>query len=87
MSNIDDKLKASQHESYGTLSLISILIPLAGIILGIAYLTKEDRLDRKLGEHLLVVGVFSIMIYGVLMYVYQAHQQEQLVNRYMQLYR
>ena len=61
-----EKAIASKHESYGTFTIISILLPFIGIILGIVYLTKDNKLDKKLGEHCLALGVlFSILAAGV----------------------
>ena len=51
------KVKASQHESYGTFTILAIIIPLAGFILGIVYLTKDKKVDKKLGEHLLALSI------------------------------
>ena len=58
------KAKARDHESYWTLSIISLLIPMVGIILGIVYLTRSEMVDRKLGEHLIVMAIVSIIIFS-----------------------
>lgn len=55
----NNNIKARQHDSYITMTVICILIPLVGLILGIVYLTKDKVLDKKLGEHLLA---FSILM-------------------------
>lgn len=65
----DTKLKASQHEAYGQLTLITVLIPIVGVIAGIVYLTRPNALDRKLGEHLLAVGILSSILAGILWFV------------------
>ena len=74
------KIKASQHESYGTFTLISVLIPFVGIVLGIVYLTKESKLDKKLGEHLLAISVLSSILTVILWSVYASYQQQQVAN-------
>lgn len=67
---MEEKINASKHESYGTLSLISFLVPIAGIVLGIAYLIKDEKVDKKLGEHLLVVGIFASFVWTVGWYIF-----------------
>lgn len=62
---MEEKVQANKHESYGTLTLISVVIPLIGVILGIVYLTKSDKLDRKLGEHLIAVGIFATIVWAI----------------------
>lgn len=60
------KVKASDHESYNTLSVISLLFPLVGYIMGAIYLSKDQKVDRKLGEHLLVMAVFGSVLVFIL---------------------
>lgn len=60
------KVRAADHESHGTMTLIAVLIPLAGLIVGIAYLTKDRAVDRKLGEHLLSVSILAGIVEGFL---------------------
>ena len=59
------KVQARQHDSYTTMSLIGFIFPLVGFILGIVYLTKEKQVDRKLGEHLLVVAVLAFVFWSI----------------------
>ena len=60
----DTKVKASDHEDHLRFTLIAIILPIVGFILGIVYLTKDNRVDKKLGEHLLAVSVLvSIVFY------------------------
>src|ERR1035437_3675626 len=68
------KAKASQHESYGTFTLITAIIPFVGFILGIVYLTKDKKVDKKLGEHLIAWSIlFSIIWWVVLsMFVFRS---------------
>lgn len=58
-------VKASNHSNYAVTTLVSVLIPVAGIIMGIIYLTKEKKLDRKLGEHLIAVGVLMSIVAAI----------------------
>lgn len=69
---VTEQVKASQHESYNSLTIVSALFPLIGLILGVSYLTKDSKLDRKLGEHLLGIAIMFSLVAGILwtMYVY-----------------
>ena len=58
------KAKASDHDSYGTYTLISILLPVVGVILGIVYLAKDKQIDKKFGEHLLSISVLALILWG-----------------------
>jgi len=60
------KVKASDHGSYGVLTIIAFLVPLVGLIMGAIYLTKDTKLDHKVGEHLIAVGVLSSIIASAL---------------------
>lgn len=61
-------IKASDHSNYAVTTLVSVLIPVAGIVMGIIYLTKEKKLDRKLGEHLIAVGVLMSIVAAIAWY-------------------
>lgn len=69
------KLSATQHESYKAYTLICLLLPLVGIILGIVYLTKDKPLDKKFGEHLLTVSILFIILWGALFTTFQIASQ------------
>ena len=58
----DKNLQAIKHPSYWQYSIISFLIPFVGFILGAIYLSKDNKLDKKLGEHLIVIGIFSLIV-------------------------
>ena len=60
------KVKANDHPSYGTYTLVCILIPIVGLILGIVGLTKSDSLDKKLGEHALALSITMMIVYAIL---------------------
>jgi hypothetical protein len=57
-------IAAKQHESYGALTILAILMPLIGLVLGVVYLTKDKAVDRKLGEHLVAISVLFFIIWG-----------------------
>lgn len=57
------KVKASSHESYNTLTLISFVFPMVGIILGIVFFAKDTKQDRKLGEHLIAISILFMIIW------------------------
>lgn len=60
------KVDATKHESYNTFTLITFLLPMVGLILGIVYLTRNDALERKLGEHLIAFSVLASILWGFL---------------------
>jgi hypothetical protein len=70
----EKKVKAKDHESYGTFTVLAIIIPLVGFILGIVYLTKDKKVDKKLGEHLVALSVLFGAFWWVLltMFVFKA---------------
>lgn len=59
------KVKARQHPSYWTFTLLGLLLPLIGIIVGIVYLTKDKKLDKKLGEHTIAISVLGFILYWI----------------------
>jgi hypothetical protein len=60
------KPKASQHDSYMTMSVLTVLMPGVGFILGLVYLMKDKPVDRKLGEHLVAFSILITIIFGAL---------------------
>ena len=60
------ELKASKHESYGVYTILAVIFPLIGLILGIVSLAKDDRLDKKLGEHTLAMSILFMILWSVL---------------------
>jgi hypothetical protein len=62
---IVQKIKARQHSSYWTFTILGLLLPIVGIIVGIVYLTKDDKLDKKLGEHTIAISVLGFILYFV----------------------
>jgi uncharacterized membrane protein YvbJ len=61
------KLKANNHPSYMLYTVICILIPIVGIILGIVCLAKSDPLEKKLGEHALAFSIVMMILYFLLL--------------------
>jgi len=58
----DLEMKAKNHPSYMTFTILSLIIPIVGIILGIVYLAKNDELDRKLGEHAIAISILGFIL-------------------------
>ena len=54
---------AKDHHSYGTITAVSVLLPIIGLIVGIAYLTKDRPVDKKLGEHAIAVSILFMFIW------------------------
>lgn len=67
---MNNKVKAKYNKSYGILTLISVLFPLIGIILGIFYLTKDGKVDKKLGKHLVAISILSMIIWSVASFIF-----------------
>jgi len=62
--------KAKYHENFWTVTIVSILVPFIGLIIGVVYLLKQDRLDKKLGEHAVAVSVLFSIITGVILAIW-----------------
>ena len=65
MTNINPspkKISANQHSSYGMFTLLGLLLPIVGIIVGIIYLTKPNLLDRKVGEHAIAMSIVGFIL-------------------------
>jgi len=60
------KVSANQHSSYGVFTLLGLLLPIAGIIVGIVYLAKSDLLDRKVGEHAIVMSIVGFILFFII---------------------
>ncbi len=59
------KIKANQHESYATYSILAVIFPVIGLILGIVALSKEGKLDKKLGEHTIAVSILFMCLWSI----------------------
>lgn len=67
---LNKKVKANSHESYGTYTLISFILPIVGLIVGIVYLTKDKVLEKKLGEHLVAISILFMIFQSILVGVF-----------------
>lgn len=63
-------MKASEHESYWNYTILTLILPIVGFILGLMYMSKDDKPDRKLGEHLLAMSILLGILYGGIWYWY-----------------
>ncbi len=68
----DGKLNVVEHSQYVFSIFLCMLLPIAGIIMGIVFLGKESPLDRKLGTHAIllslacsVIWYFIIVLFGI----------------------
>lgn len=61
----DSSIVAKDHGDYGTITILSILLPLIGLIAGIIYLAKNQPVDKKLGEHAISVSILFIIIWSL----------------------
>lgn len=63
----NNKTKVSKHPDYTTATIIAAILPVVGLILGIVYLAKDSRADKKLGANTIVSSIlFSILWFLVL---------------------
>jgi len=63
------KIHAKDHPSYNSFSILALIIPLVGIIMGADFLTKETPLEKKLGEHLIIMAILG-MVLGALIWTF-----------------
>lgn len=61
--------QARDHEAYGRLTLLAIILPIVGLIVGIVFLVRPAALDRKVGEHTIAVSVLAFIILWALLYL------------------
>ena len=64
--SFQQSVHANQHISYWSFSAIGLLLWPVGLIVGIVFLTKSTLLERKLGEHTIVMSVLGLVLGGVL---------------------
>lgn len=60
------KVQAKDHESYTAFTLVSLLIPIIGFVMGAVYLTREEKLDKKMGEHLIITAIMGLILFGII---------------------
>lgn len=65
----NNDIHAKNHPSYGTFTLLSLIIPIAGFIIGIVYMTKENLLDKKVGEHAIAISVLGCILNFIILSV------------------
>ncbi|MBI5357512.1 hypothetical protein HZB74_01560 [Candidatus Saccharibacteria bacterium] len=63
------EVKASKHESYLALTIVAFFIPIIGLIVGIVYIAKDKRLDKKLGEHLIAISILFMILQTIFWYL------------------
>jgi membrane protein DedA with SNARE-associated domain len=80
------KVKAIDHDSYWIYSIIAFLIPFVGFIIGAIMLTKDTKLERKLGEHTIVISVLSIIIFGFLAMLWIVHANTTSISNGYHIY-
>ena len=68
--NVDINTKVRKHPSYSTFMLLSFIIPFAGFIVGAIYMAKSNALERKLGEHIIGMGIMSSILWGIAVYYF-----------------
>lgn len=64
------EISIKNHPSYSSLTVVSFVLPLIGIILGIVYLTKPDRMTKNFGGHLLAVSILGWIVWTVLFTIF-----------------
>ncbi|MCK5022062.1 MAG: hypothetical protein KAR54_02340 [Candidatus Pacebacteria bacterium] len=74
------KIKAKNHESYNTFTLLSFLLPCVGIVIGIIYLSKKNPLDKKLGEHAIASSILAFILWGVLFSFFIGNVEKQFIS-------
>jgi len=60
-----ENLKANMHSDYKITTILSIVLPVVGIIIGIVYIAKSNKLDKKLGEHAIALSI----LFGIIWYI------------------
>ena len=61
--------EVEQSSGYSFHYIISFLIPLVGFILGAIMMSKEDYDERLCGKKCIVMGILSMIIYLIALYV------------------
>lgn len=57
-----EAVHANQHSSYWSFTALGLLLWPVGLIIGIVFLTKSTLLERKLGEHTVVVSILGLVL-------------------------
>ncbi len=64
------EINIKNNPSYTSLTILSFILPIIGIILGIVYLTKPDRPAKKFGEHLLAIGILGWIVLSIVFSIF-----------------
>ena len=64
------KVRAADHDSYGVYSIIALVFPIVGVIIGSIMLTKDEKIDKKLGEHTIVCSILGFILGGIIWMVW-----------------
>jgi hypothetical protein len=65
--SVDPKtVKLSTHPSYNAFLFLAFLLPLFGLIAGIVLMTKDGVLDKRVGEHTLVMS----LVFGFFWFIF-----------------
>lgn len=67
-SGQDNVKKKSNEQSFALIYIASLLIPIAGIIIGAIYLTNKNEQTREAGTNCLVIAIISIVAYWVFVF-------------------
>ena len=62
-SGQDNVKKKSNEQSFALIYIASLLIPIAGIIIGANYLTNKNEQTREAGTSCLIIAILSILAY------------------------
>jgi hypothetical protein len=60
------EVKARKHPQYLAMSVLGFLLPFIGVILGMIYLAKDNKLDKKLGEHLIAWSILVMILFSAI---------------------
>jgi threonine/homoserine efflux transporter RhtA len=63
-----NKTKTTSHPAYKMVTIVSFIIPVAGILIGIIYLTKEKKEDLKLGEHAIATSLIAGILWATIIF-------------------
>ena len=71
--NNNKRVQANQHPSYWAFTILGLLLPIVGVIIGIVFLTKQDLLERKLGEHTIAISILGFILMWILISMINFH--------------
>jgi len=65
-------VRLRDHQSYWTMTVLCLLLPIVGILVGAIMMTKDHKIDRKLGEHMIVLSIVMSFISAFLWLIFVA---------------